>query len=68
VTRFDAMTAPENAYRVSLEPAGGVLPSKLVWTTVEHGMTVRYESEPAKTALQKAQVDLLTVLPIDSEM
>ncbi len=67
VARFDAMTAPENAYHVTLE-GNGPLPPKLAWTTVEHGLTVRYDEEPAKSALQKLRVEAMTVLPMDSEM
>jgi len=65
VTRFTAMVAPENAYHLALD---GKAPAQLLWETVENGTPARYDAEPSKSALQKLQVDALTLLPLDKEL
>ena len=65
--RFDAMTQPENSYAVMLAP-GSENSTHLIWRTVENGTTVEYKKEPAKHAWQRGAVDLLSLLPLDSEL
>lgn len=63
--RFVAMTAPENAYRLSLTDDER---RELVWSTSEEGRDVRYDAEPARNVWQKLEVQALTLLPIDKEL
>jgi putative cardiolipin synthase len=65
VTRFDAMTQPQSAYRVLLSDAH---PPKLLWQTREQGQTVVYRTEPARSAWQRLKSRLLSLLPLDSEL
>ncbi len=64
-TRFSAMVAPENAYRLALD---GTDPAKLSWVTMENGMAAHSAVEPSKSMLQKLQVNALTLLPLDKEL
>jgi putative cardiolipin synthase len=66
-SRFDAMTQPENSYTVALLPGAGRSPH-LVWRTVEDGTAIELKKEPAKHAWQRAEVDFLSLLPLDSEL
>jgi putative cardiolipin synthase len=66
-SRFDAMTLPENSYTVALRPGAGKSPH-LVWRTVEDGTAIELKKEPAKHAWQRAEVDFLSLLPLDSEL
>jgi putative cardiolipin synthase len=66
-TRFDAMTRPENSYAVVFAP-GHDNSTHLVWRTVENGTAIDYRKEPAKHAWQRGAVDLLSLLPLDSEL
>jgi cardiolipin synthase C len=66
--RFDAMTQPQNAYRVTLEadtPGGR---QRLTWTTEESGRTVRTHTEPARSRWQRLEVRLLSLLHVDREL
>lgn len=63
--RFEAMTAPENAYRLEIDTEK---PSRLTWTTVENGAAARYEQEPARTPWQRIEVEALTLIPMDKEL
>jgi putative cardiolipin synthase len=66
-TRFEAMTKPENSYAVALsEDAGNS--AHLVWRTVENGAAVELKKEPEKHAGQRAEVDFLSLFPLDSEL
>jgi putative cardiolipin synthase len=67
VKRFEAMTLPENSYSVTLPP-GGQNSSHLEWRTVENGAPVEYKTEPARHAWQRAEVKLLSWLPLESEL
>jgi len=71
VARFEKMVAPENAYRVRLlaPPAGKAAgKGRMVWDTVEAGKPVEYTREPARSAAQRAEVDALTLVHVDSEL
>jgi putative cardiolipin synthase len=63
--RFDAMTRPENAYSVSLQPGGK---GRLLWHTVENGKPVDYDREPARSAWQRVKAKFLAWLPLDHEL
>jgi len=65
--RFEAMTLPENSYSVTL-PSPSDKPAHLVWRTVENGTPVEYNIEPAKHPWQRAEVKVLSLLPLDSEL
>jgi putative cardiolipin synthase len=67
--RFDAMVKPVNCYSVALSPAGAAgNSSRLVWRTQEDGHDVEYTQEPARSRWQRAEVRLLSLLPLDSEL
>jgi cardiolipin synthase C len=65
--RFEAMTRPENSYTVTLPSTPGK-PARLVWRTVESGSEVDYTIEPARHPWQRAEVKVLSLLPLDSEL
>ncbi|HEY7995379.1 MAG TPA: phospholipase D family protein [Steroidobacteraceae bacterium] len=64
--RFEAMTQPANAYRVTLEERSGK--PTLIWSTVKDGEPVQYEREPARSGWERFEVRSLAVLPIDPEL
>jgi cardiolipin synthase C len=66
--RFESIASPANSYEVALraEPAGDL--PRLVWRTVERGKPVEHETEPAGSAWQRLEVDLLSLLPLDREL
>lgn len=61
--RFDAMTQPENAYRLVLDEH-----KNLVWRTRENGKDVEYFSEPARSDWQRIEANALSLLPVDDEL
>ena len=63
--RFDAMTRPENAYSVTLQPGGK---GRLLWHTIENGKPVDYDREPARSAWQRMKASFLAWLPLDHEL
>jgi putative cardiolipin synthase len=65
--RFAAMTQPQNAYAVTLEPGPLGAPT-LTWTTEESGQVVHTQREPARSGWRRLQVWLLSWLPIDPEL
>ncbi|MDE2002554.1 MAG: phospholipase D family protein [Betaproteobacteria bacterium] len=66
--RFESIVVPANSYALGLrkDPAGGA--PKLIWRTREDGKDVDYDSEPARSAWQRMQVELLSLLPLDREL
>ncbi len=66
--RFDAMVQPANAYALALRPTGATGTPSLEWRTQEGGKTVVYDSEPARNAWQKMEVDILSLPRLDSEL
>jgi cardiolipin synthase C len=66
--RFAAMSAPQNAYEVTLERAAADDAPQLRWTTVEGGHPVTLDSEPARSEWQKLEVHFLALLPLDREL
>lgn len=66
--RFDAMTQPESAYAVTLQPATPGGSAVLTWSTVEQGKQVTYTREPSRSEWQRFEVNTLSLLPIDHEL
>jgi putative cardiolipin synthase len=66
--RFQAMTQPASAYRVTLERAEPHASPQLLWTTEEQGKPVTYHIEPARSSWQKLEVRTLSLLPVDREL
>lgn len=62
--RFNAMTRPENAYRVSLASDS----RHLVWRTCIAGKMVDYAAEPARSPCQRFRARALSQLPLDGEL
>jgi cardiolipin synthase C len=67
-TRFEALTQPDNAYRVTLEEASPTRRPHLVWTTRRNEQILHTRKEPARSAWQRIAVRLLSWLPIDREL
>lgn len=60
--------APENSYRVTLEPNEKGT-QRLVWTTVdENGETVRYYTDPEAGTWQRFSAWLMSLLPIEEHL
>ena len=66
--RFDAMVQPEASYRVELRPSESGGQPHLVWETREDSQPVEYDREPARSEWQRLTIDLLLLLPMDSEL
>lgn len=66
--RFAALTQPQNAYTVTLQQDLAGDAPQLEWHGVTDGLPVVLHSEPARSTWQKEEVDLLKLLPIDSEL
>jgi cardiolipin synthase C len=66
--RFDAMTQPESAYEVTLQPSDSRGSPGLVWSTVEQGRPVSYSTEPSRNSWQRLEVRTLSLLPVDHEL
>lgn len=66
--RFESIVVPANSYALALrkDPAGGA--PKLIWRTREDGKDIDYDSEPARSAWQRLQVEFLSLLPLDREL
>lgn len=66
--RFAAMVQPANAYQVLLQANKSGKGRHLIWRTLEDEEMVDLQSEPARSAWQKLQAGLLSLLPLDSEL
>ena len=66
--RFESIVVPANSYALALrkDPAGGA--PKLIWRTREDGKDIDYDSEPARSAWQRTQVEFMSLLPLDGEL
>lgn len=62
-SRFNALTTPENAYKVTLTP-----PGTLLWTTQENGTPLELRKEPARSGFQRFEMHFLSLLPLDREL
>jgi putative cardiolipin synthase len=65
---FDAMTQPQNAYAVTLQPDKPDDSPKLEWHTVESGQPVDLRTEPARSSWEKFEVHFLSLFPLDREL
>jgi putative cardiolipin synthase len=52
-----------NAYRLGLDKSGHI-----TWTTIEHGQTVVYTSEPNVGTWDEVKVNLLQILPLEDQL
>jgi putative cardiolipin synthase len=68
ITRFDSMVQPVNSYRLILRQGKAGEKPILVWRTQEDSNTVDFDTEPARSTLQRINANILSVLPIDSEL
>ncbi|HSY05733.1 MAG TPA: phospholipase D family protein [Steroidobacteraceae bacterium] len=66
--RFEAMTQPQSAYAVTLQDAGPGKRPRLTWTTQVDGRPVSTHTEPARSAWQRLEVHLLSLLRFDREL
>lgn len=66
--RFAAMVQPANAYEVLLQANRSGQGHHLIWRTLEDDAMVDLQSEPARSAWQKLQARLLSLLPLDDEL
>jgi cardiolipin synthase C len=68
----DALEAqlPEQAYRLEFVPSRGVTREcgSIVWISRENGREVRYTNEPQTSFFRRLQVNLLSLLPIESQL
>jgi len=68
VRRFEAMVQPANAYQVLLQPDSSGSGQHLIWRTLENDQMVDLQEEPERSEGQGAEVNLLSVLPLDSDL
>jgi cardiolipin synthase C len=68
VRRFDAMVQPANAYQVLLKPDLSESGQHLIWRTLEGEQMVDFQDEPARSEGQTLKVNLLSLLPLDSDL
>jgi putative cardiolipin synthase len=68
VRRFEAMVQPANAYQVLLQPDMSGNGQHLIWRTLEGDRIVNLQNEPARSDGQSAKVNLLSILPLDSDL
>jgi putative cardiolipin synthase len=66
--RFDAMTQPETAYALTLQPSDSHGARAIAWTTVKDGRQMTYTKEPARSTWQRMEVRTLRLLPMDHEL
>jgi len=62
---FEQAAAPQNAFRVTLEPPGRTGLRGLRWTAVDDGRTVTFEHEPEVPWWKRMRLHLLRLLPIE---
>jgi putative cardiolipin synthase len=71
---FEGLVQPANSYHVLLAPPPGAdgqpssSPPHLAWRTLENGQPVEYDRDPARNAWQRLKAQLLSLLPLDSQM
>jgi cardiolipin synthase C len=66
--RFEAMVQPANAYQVLLQPNASGEGQHLIWRTLEGEQMVDFQDEPARSEGQTLKVNLLSLLPLDSDL
>ncbi len=66
--RFDAVAQPANSYVLGLGPLGAAGKPMLSWNTTEGGVPVSYNQEPRVDPWTSFRVEMLSLLPIDSQL
>jgi cardiolipin synthase C len=66
--RFESMASLPNSYTLALLPRDLGRSPSLIWRTDEDGQAVEYDTEPARSDWQRAEVHLLSLLPLDKEL
>ena len=66
--RFEALTQPENSYRVLLGDGSTESHPRLIWKTREDGKDITYTTEPARSVWQRFEVKFISLLPIKKEL
>jgi len=67
-TRFEFMAQPANSYAPALRAGSAAGAPRLVWRTEEGARAVEYDKEPARDESQRANAQLLSLLPLDKEL
>lgn len=68
VARFEAMVQPVNAYQLVLHANGTGGRAGLVWRTQEGTNSVELDREPARSDWQRAEVNFISLFPLDDEL
>jgi cardiolipin synthase C len=63
--RFADIAQPANSYVLVLADADGLGRRRLVWRTLEEGVPVDFDQEPAVSIWQRLQIDMLSILPLN---
>jgi putative cardiolipin synthase len=66
--RFGAMVQPANSYMLTLVARDGNGAPGVVWNSEENGRAVGYDTEPARSEWQRLKANILSLLPLDSEL
>jgi hypothetical protein len=57
-----------NSYTLVLRPNNAGVVPRLLWRTQKDGVAVEYTSEPAQSAWQRFEANVLSRLPMDREL
>lgn len=66
--RFERLSSPANSYRVQLKVDSATQVESLVWSTWEDGKQKDYDTEPSRDRGRKVKEELMSILPLDSEL
>jgi putative cardiolipin synthase len=66
--RFERLISPADSYRVQLKVDPATQVESLVWSTLEDGKQKDYDTEPSHDHGRKLKEELMTILPLDSEL
>ncbi len=66
--RFEAVAQPANSYVLALGPPGPLGKPTLLWRTEENGVPVTLDTEPRVDPWTTFRVEMLSLLPIDSQL
>jgi putative cardiolipin synthase len=66
--RFEAMVQPANSYMPVLRPNDGERSPSVMWRTREGGKDMEYCAEPARSAWQRIEANILSKMPLDQEL
>jgi cardiolipin synthase C len=66
--RFEALTQPENSYRVLLADGSTEHHPRLIWKTREDGKDITITTERARSDWQRFEVKFLSLLPLEKEL